>query len=239
MPSTAVHARDVSLRFTSGPETVTALAGVTVPFRHGELAAVMGASGSGKTSLLNVIAGLEVPDEGQVLVGEADLAHLGEDARADVRLNAVGLVFQDDNLLPMLTARENVALPLRARGWTASEAIGEADAWLDRVGLSDLEARRPTEMSGGQRQRVGIARAVAGGRRILLADEPTGALDSATTRDVLGLLRELADDGVCVVVVSHDEVVRRFADRVWVMGDGRLADATAGLDAAPAGAAHA
>lgn len=239
MPSPAIHARDVSLRFASGPEVVTALEGVTVPFLHGELAAVMGASGSGKTSLLNVVAGLEVPDEGQVVVGDADIAALNDDARADVRLHAIGLVFQDDNLLPMLTARENVALPLRARGWAAGEAVAEADAWLSRVGLAGMEARRPAEMSGGQRQRDGIARAVAGGRRILLADEPIGALDSATTRDVLGLLRELADDGVCVVVVSHDAVVRRFADRVWVMGDGRLADATAGLAAASAEAAHA
>ena len=228
MPSLAIDTRGVSLRFTSGPDSVTALEGVTVPFRHGELVAIMGASGSGKTSLLNVVAGLEVPDEGEVRVGEVDLASLDEDARADVRLHEIGLVFQDDNLLPVLTAQENVALPLRARGWSAAEAVGEADAWLARVGLDGMGARRPAEMSGGQRQRVGIARAVAGGRRILLADEPTGALDSATTRDVLGLLRELADDGVCVVVVSHDHVVRDYADRVWRMSDGVLIDSAAG-----------
>ena len=227
MPSLAIDTRGVSLRFTSGPDAVTALEGVTVPFRHGELVAIMGASGSGKTSLLNVVAGLEVPDEGEVRVGEVDLASLDEDARADVRLHEIGLVFQDDNLLPVLTAQENVALPLRARGWSAAEAVGEADAWLARVGLDGMGARRPAEMSGGQRQRVGIARAVAGGRRILLADEPTGALDSATTRDVLGLLRELADDGVCVVVVSHDHVVRDYADRVWRMSDGVLIDSAA------------
>ena len=228
MPSPAIDTRGVSLHFTSGPDSVTALEGVTVLFRHGELVAIMGASGSGKTSLLNVVAGLEVPDEGEVRVGEVDLASLDEDARADVRLHEIGLVFQDDNLLPVLTAQENVALPLRARGWSAAEAVGEADAWLARVGLDGMGARRPAEMSGGQRQRVGIARAVAGGRRILLADEPTGALDSATTRDVLGLLRELADDGVCVVVVSHDHVVRDYADRVWRMSDGVLIDSAAG-----------
>lgn len=115
MPSPAIDTRGVSLRFTSGPDAVTALEGVTVLFRHGELVAIMGASGSGKTSLLNVVAGLEAPDEGQVLIGSTDLASLGENARADVRLQEIGLVFQDDNLLPMLTARENVALPLRAR----------------------------------------------------------------------------------------------------------------------------
>ena len=117
MPSLAIHAQDVCLRFASGPEVVTALDHVTARFEHGDLAAVMGASGSGKTSLLNVVAGLEVPDSGAVWVGDVDLAPLGEDARADVRLNEIGLVFQDDNLLPMLTGRENVALPLRARGW--------------------------------------------------------------------------------------------------------------------------
>ena len=227
MPSLAIDTRGVSLRFTSGPDAVTALEGVTVPFRHGELVAIMGASGSGKTSLLNVVAGLEAPDEGQVLIGSTDLASLSENARADVRLQEIGLVFQDDNLLPMLTARENVALPLRARGWTSTDAVAEADVWLDRVGLAGMEERRPAEMSGGQRQRVGIARAVAGDRRILLADEPTGALDSATTRDVLALLREMADGGVCVVVVSHDDVVRDYADRVWTMRDGVLTDSTA------------
>lgn len=222
MPAPAIDVRGVDLRFSSGPEIVTALDGVTVSFRHGELVAVMGASGSGKTSLLNVIAGLEVPEAGHVLVGEDDLVSLSEDARADVRLHEIGLVFQDDNLLPVLTARENVALPLRARGWTANAAIVEADTWLGRVGLDRMEDRRPDQLSGGQRQRVGIARAVAGGRTILLADEPTGALDSATTRDVLALLRQLADDGVCVVIVSHDNVVRRYADHTWIMSDGRL-----------------
>ncbi|MDO4239685.1 ABC transporter ATP-binding protein [Micrococcus sp.] len=231
MPAPAIDTRGVSLQFTSGPEVVTALAGVTVPFRHGELVAVMGASGSGKTSLLNVIAGLEVPDVGQVLVGEDDLVSLSEDARADLRLHEIGLVFQDDNLLPVLTARENVALPLRARGWAVPAAIAEADMWLGRVGLSGMEDRRPDQLSGGQRQRVGIARAVAGGRTILLADEPTGALDSATTRDVLALLRQLADDGVCVVVVSHDDVVRRYADHTWVMSDGRLQSHADGVHA--------
>lgn len=125
--------------------------GVTVAFRHGEVAAVMGASGSGTTSLLNVVAGLEVSDAGQVFVGDVDLVTLDDDARADLRLHEVGLVFQDDNLLPMLTARENVALPLRARGWTAAAAVEDADAWLERVGLEAMGDRRPAEMSGGQR----------------------------------------------------------------------------------------
>ncbi|MDY6055005.1 ABC transporter ATP-binding protein [Micrococcus sp.] len=226
MSDPAIHVQDVSLRFSSGSEAVTALDGVSVAFGHGEFVAVMGASGSGKTSMLHVIAGLEVPDSGVVRVADADLAGLGANARADVRLHEIGLVFQDDNLLPMLTAQENVALPLRARGWTAAQAAEEADAWLGRVGLAGMEGRRPVELSGGQRQRVGIARAVAGGRRILLADEPTGALDSVTTREILSLLRALADDGVCVVVVTHDDVVRDYADHVWTMSDGRLSGGT-------------
>ena len=151
MPSLAIHAQDVCLRFASGPEVVTALDHVTARFEHGDLAAVMGASGSGKTSLLNVVAGLEVPDSGAVWVGDVDLAPLGEDARADVRLNEIGLVFQDDNLLPMLTGRENVALPLRARGWESAAAVAEADAWLEHVGLAGMTDRRPAELSGGWR----------------------------------------------------------------------------------------
>lgn len=222
MPSHAMTTHGVTLRFRSGSEEVTALEGVSAIFDHGEFIAVMGASGSGKTSLLNVLAGLEVPDCGQVHIAGHELTGLDDDARSDLRLDNIGLVFQDDNLLPMLTARENVALPLRARGWSAGSAAHEVDAWLDRVGLAGLETRRPAQMSGGQRQRVGLARAVAGGRDILLADEPTGALDSATTREVFSLLRGFAGDGVCVVVVSHDPVVRDYATSTWTMIDGHL-----------------
>lgn len=222
MSSPAIATNSLSLLFSSGPEKVVALEDVTVSFSYGEFTAIMGASGSGKTTLLNVIAGLETPDAGAALVDGTDIVGLNDDARADHRLNQIGLVFQDDNLLPMLDARENVALPLRARGWTPGDSVAEADRWLARVGLPGLEERRPSEMSGGQRQRVGIARAVAGDRRILLADEPTGALDSATTREVLALLRGLAEDGVCVVVVSHDSVVRDYADVTCLMRDGRL-----------------
>lgn len=172
--------------------------------------------------MLNCIGGLQEVDSGQVVVDGVDLTTLTEGERADFRLEHIGLVFQDDNLIPVFSALENVTLPLYARGWDPARAEEEGLRWLERVGIGHLAGSRPAEMSGGQRQRVGIARAVAGGREVLLADEPTGALDSATTRDVLALMRELAHEGACIIVVSHDPVVRDYADAVYAMSDGIL-----------------
>lgn len=219
---TAIEMTGASVGFHRAQEEVTALDRVDFIAQRGQFIAIMGASGSGKSTLLNCISGLQELDDGMVLVEGATLTGLSEDQRADLRLSRIGLVFQDDNLIPVFTALENVTLPLFARGWAAADAEAEGKRWLERVGLADLADSLPAEMSGGQRQRVGIARAVAGSRGILLADEPTGALDSVTTREVLGVMRDLALDGVCVVVVSHDPVVRSFADRVYTMVDGTL-----------------
>ena len=219
-----ISLRDVHLTYTSPVETVAALDGVDLDVLAGEFVAVFGTSGSGKTTLLNVIAGLQQPDSGTALVNGRDIAHLREPEQAALRLKEVGVVFQDNNLIPEFTAQENVVLPVRARGMEPSVAALEARGRLAQVGLSGLERRYPSQLSGGQKQRVGIARALAGDRMILLADEPTGALDSETSRAIFGLLRSLADIGICIVLATHDPLVRAEADRILTMTDGRIVE---------------
>jgi ABC-type lipoprotein export system ATPase subunit len=209
-------------RYVTGAETVWAVREASFEAHAGEFVAVFGASGSGKSTLVNLLAGLDVPDDGTVWIGQADVGALDEDARARLRLETVGVVFQDHNLVEEFSAAENVALPLEVRGWTYRDALREAEVHLDRVGLAGLGGRLPSQLSGGQRQRVGIARALAGDRRVLLADEPTGALDSANSRALFELIRALCDDGTLAVVCSHDLMVRRFADTVYEMVDGQV-----------------
>ena len=224
MTEPMISLRDVHLTYTSPVETVAALDGVDLDVLAGEFVAVFGTSGSGKTTLLNVIAGLQQPDSGTALVNGRDIAHLREPEQAALRLKEVGVVFQDNNLIPEFTAQENVVLPVRARGMEPSVAALEARGRLAQVGLSGLERRYPSQLSGGQKQRVGIARALAGDRMILLADEPTGALDSETSRAIFGLLRSLADIGICIVLATHDPLVRAEADRILTMTDGRIVE---------------
>ena len=214
--------RDVDLRFVSEVETVTALDKVNFEVSDGEFVAVSGASGSGKTTLLNVLAGLVEADSGSVTVADYQVHKLSESRRALMRLADVGVVFQDHNLIAEFDAAENVMLPLRARGWSAADAKTQAQASLTQVGLKGLGRRLPAQLSGGQKQRVGIARALVGGRMVLLADEPTGALDSENSVSVFELLREFARDGVAVVVATHDPLIRKYADRLIVMKDGRI-----------------
>ena len=189
---------------------------------RGEFVCVFGASGSGKSTLLNLLAGLDLADSGEIQVGGHNVGVLDESGRAGLRLRTVGVVFQDDNLLEEFTAAENVALPLEALGASRKAAEEEARRQLARVGLSALENRFPHQLSGGQRQRVGIARALTGERAVLLADEPTGSLDSATSREIFALVQELCDGGLLAVVCSHDPLCRGFADTVYEMKDGRL-----------------
>lgn len=191
----------------------------------GEFVCVFGASGSGKSTLLNLLAGLDLPDSGEIQVGGYDVGRLDESGRARLRLRTVGVVFQDHNLLEEFTAVENVALPLEAAGMSPAAAETAARQQLARVGLDGLESRFPHQLSGGQRQRVGIARALTGDRAVLLADEPTGALDSGASTDLFALIRKLCDDGLLAVVCSHDPLCRSFADTVYEMRDGRLAAA--------------
>jgi putative ABC transport system ATP-binding protein len=216
--------RGVSRVHGEGETEVHALRGVSFVAYAGELVAVMGPSGSGKSTLLTLAGGLDTPTSGEVLIEARDLAPLGQRGRAQLRRTSVGYVFQDFNLIPALTAVENVALPLELDGVTARTARTAARAALAQVGIDDLGDRFPDEMSGGQQQRVAIARAVVGERRLILADEPTGALDTDTGEQILRLLRSRCDDGAAGVLVTHEARHAAWADRVVFLRDGVVVD---------------
>ncbi|OYN92086.1 ABC transporter ATP-binding protein [Parenemella sanctibonifatiensis] len=189
----------------------------------GEMVCLMGPSGSGKSTLLNLISGIDVPDDGCVMVDDLQVNKLGEEARAKFRLEHVAAVFQDDNLIAEFRAVENVELPLLARGVSRGEARERSVAAMAEVGIAELEQRWPGQMSGGQRQRVGIARALAGALPVLVADEPTGALDTENSDALFLNLAGLAHDhGMCVVVATHDQAATKVADRVLTIRDGRI-----------------
>jgi putative ABC transport system ATP-binding protein len=219
--------RDVSKSYGSGVAEVRALDHVDLAVDRGELLAIMGPSGSGKSTLLTIAGSLEEPTSGDVLVGGESLTTMSRRDRARLRRRAVGYVFQEFNLLAGLTAAENVALPLELDGTPARAARKVALAALDDLGLTDRADRYPDDLSGGERQRVAIARAVVGDRRLLLADEPTGALDSANGEGVMRLLRAACRRGVAGVVVTHEAQLASWADRVVFLRDGRVVDQTA------------
>jgi putative ABC transport system ATP-binding protein len=208
----------------SGATAVHALRGVSLAVEAGELVAVMGPSGSGKSTLLNVAGGLDTVTTGAVRVEGVDLASLSRAGLAAVRRRSAGYVFQDLNLIPTLTAAENVALPLELDGRRRVRAL--ALTALEEVGVAELANRYPDEMSGGQQQRVAIARALVGERRLVLADEPTGALDSETGEAVLTLLRRRVDQGCAGVLVTHESRHAAWADRVIFLRDGVIVDST-------------
>ena len=193
----------------------------------GAMVAVMGPSGSGKSTLLTIAGSLEEPTSGEVLVGGTALSRMSRNAKARLRRRAVGYVFQDFNLLPGLTAAENVALPLELDGMSARTARAAGLRALEGLGLGERASRFPDQLSGGERQRVAIARAVVGDRRLLLADEPSGALDSVNAEEVMRLLHEACKRGVAAVVVTHDAQLASWADRVVFLRDGRAVDQTA------------
>ncbi len=226
--STAPHVvlTDVTRVHGSGETAVTALAGVSLEIHPGELVAVMGPSGSGKSTLLNVAGGLDRPTSGTVSIGGDTLTDLGPRDLAKLRRRRMGFVFQDYNLIPSLTAAENVALPLELDGTRARQARRQARHTLDLMGLMDLSDRYPDQMSGGQQQRVAIARALVGSRRFVLADEPTGALDSHTGEEVLRVLRDRCDEGVAGLLVTHEARHAAWADRVVFLRDGVVVDTT-------------
>ncbi|MEH0840841.1 ABC transporter ATP-binding protein [Micromonospora sp. CPCC 205711] len=221
--------RDVHRTHGSGPAAVHALRGVSLTVHPGELVAVMGPSGSGKSTLLTLAGGLDRPTAGEVLVEGEPLGSLDRRGLARLRRRRIGYVFQDLNLLGSLTAAENVALPLELDGVRVRPARRAALAALDEVGLTGLGGRFPDQMSGGQQQRVAIARALVGERRLVLADEPTGALDSQTGEAVLHLLRRRVDAGAAGVLVTHEARHAGWADRVVFLRDGVMVDSTAPL----------
>jgi putative ABC transport system ATP-binding protein len=225
--SAAIELRQVSKVYGSGPTEVHALREVDLSVRAGELVAVMGPSGSGKSTLLTIAGTLEEPSSGDVFIAGHELAGMSANDRARLRRRSIGYVFQDFNLLAGLTAVENVALPLELDGTKVKAARAAAMDVLAKLGLTERATRYPDELSGGESQRVAIARAVVGDRRLLLADEPTGALDSLTAETVMRMLRLASHDGVAGVVVTHDAQMASWADRVVFLRDGRLVDQTA------------
>jgi putative ABC transport system ATP-binding protein len=208
--------------YGAGATEVRAVDDVTLAVEPGEMVAVMGPSGCGKSTLLALAGGLEDASTGAVRVGGADLGPMRARDRAAVRRRTVGYVFQDLNLLGELTAAENVALPLELDGTSTAAARRVALAAMERLAVADLADRYPDELSGGQQQRVAICRAIAGDRRVILADEPTGALDSARGEEVVALLRTLAHEGAAVLLVTHNAQHAAVADRVLFMRDGAV-----------------
>ena len=227
----ALELRQVSKVYGEGATAVHALRAVDLSVAAGELVAIMGPSGSGKSSLLTIAGSLEEASSGEVVVGGTSLQGMGRPEKARLRRRAIGFVFQDFNLLSGLTAAENVAMPLELDGTSAGDARTVALAALDELGLADRAGHYPDDLSGGERQRVAIARAIVGERRLVLADEPTGALDSVNGESVMRLLREVTRRGAAAVVVTHEAQLASWADRVVFLRDGRLVDQTA----APAG----
>ncbi|HWC22914.1 MAG TPA: ABC transporter ATP-binding protein [Flexivirga sp.] len=210
----------------TGETAVHALRGVSLTVNAGELVAVMGPSGSGKSTLLNIAGGLDAPTAGRVSVDGADLATLSRAGLDRVRRRTMGFVFQDLNLIPSLTAIENVSLPLELDGVSVRKSRTAARDALGKVGILDLADRFPEQLSGGQQQRAAIARALVGDRRLVLADEPTGALDSTTGEAVLRTLRDQCDDGAAGLLVTHESRHAAWADRVIFLRDGVVVDTT-------------
>jgi putative ABC transport system ATP-binding protein len=222
--------RNVTKVFGGGHLRVDAVTDVSLAVSAGELVAVMGPSGSGKTTLLSIAGGLDRPTSGEVLVEGVDLGSFGAADLARVRRRAIGYVFQQMNLVDGLTAIENASLPLELDGRHRREARAAAADALALVGIAELADRFPDELSGGEQQRVAIARAIVGERRLLLADEPTGALDSVTGEAVLGLLRTHCERGGAGVLVTHDARFAAWADRIVFLRDGRIVDETESAD---------
>lgn len=222
-PEAVLETRDARKVFGEGEATVEALKGVDLAVRKGEMLAIMGRSGSGKSTLLTLLGGVDTPSSGEVLLDGENLANLTDDERTLVRRRKIGFIFQSFNLLPILTAQENVALPMELDGVSSREAQARALETLEMVGMGKRKDHVPSKMSGGEQQRVAIARALAIKPAILLADEPTGNLDSANGQRVTTLLRRLVDEhGQTIVMVTHDPLVAAAADRIVHLSDGQV-----------------
>jgi putative ABC transport system ATP-binding protein len=233
----AISVRNLTKDYGTGEAAVRALDGVTLDVRPGEVVLLMGPSGSGKTTLLSVMGCILRPTSGEVRINGRDVTCLGEDALPQVRLENIGFIFQGFNLFPTLTAGENLELSLDLKGIRGAVARRRAAELLAQVSLAEKYRSYPADLSGGQKQRVAIARALAGDPRIILADEPTAALDSSSGRLVIEMLRDLAKQhGRAVVIVTHDNRVLQFADRILHIADGKLAEHEVAAAAAFAGA---
>ena len=217
-----IELRDVYKIYRMGTETVHALDGVNLTIDEGEFVAIVGQSGSGKSTAMNIIGCLDVPTSGTSHLGGVDVSTMEDDQQAEIRNKMLGFIFQQYNLIPKLNVLENVELPLLYAGIPAGERRRRALRSLERVGLSDKCKNLPSQLSGGQQQRVSIARALAGDPSVILADEPTGALDSRTGREVLAFLRKLNQEGDTVVLITHDNSIAVQAKRIVRLQDGRI-----------------
>lgn len=217
-----VDIRDMYKIYTMGDNEVRALDGVNLKIRPHEFVSIIGPSGSGKSTLMNMIGCLDTPTSGEYYIDGNEAASLDDDEQAFVRNKKIGFIFQQYNLLPKLTVEENVELPLIYAGYEASERKAMTRTALERVGLYDRRLHKPTELSGGQQQRTSIARALAARPPMILADEPTGALDSKTGAEVLGMLKELHEEGKTVVLITHDNTIAHAAQRIVRIMDGKI-----------------
>lgn len=222
--SVLLECRDVYKTYQNGKFEVPALKDINLEVQEGEYVAIMGPSGSGKTTLMNIIGCLDVLTSGTCLLDGENLANLTSNQMAGVRNRVLGFVFQQADLLPGLTALENVALPLLYRGVKKRERLEKAAEMLDKVGLSDRMSFRPNQLSGGQRQRVAIARAMVGKPKLLLADEPTGALDSKSGKQIMALFRQLNDEGITIIMITHAQEIANEANRICYIFDGMLTE---------------
>lgn len=213
---------DIDKHYIMGESKLHALCKVNLEVRKGEFLAVMGPSGSGKSTLMNIIGLLDYPDSGEYFLGNTEASSLDDNVRSDLRNKTIGFIFQNFNLLPRATALRNVMLPLSYRSIVNTDRISQAEKALGTVGLENRLLHRPTQLSGGERQRVAIARALVGQPSVILADEPTGNLDSQTGADILKLLIDLVESGQTVIMVTHDAQLARHAHRIVNMKDGML-----------------
>lgn len=222
MAEPLIELKDIYKIYQLGGEEVRASDGVTLTICRGEFVAIVGKSGSGKSTLMNIIGALDVPSSGSYYLGGEDVGNMGDYQLAKVRNKMIGFIFQQYNLLPKLNLLENVELPLLYSGISADERKQKAMESLKRVGLEEKWRNFPNQLSGGQQQRVSIARALAGNPSLILADEPTGALDSKTSRDVLDFLKQLNEEGNTIVIITHDSAIAMEAERVVRVHDGKI-----------------
>jgi putative ABC transport system ATP-binding protein len=222
MMATLIEANNLVKLYQMGDETVHALDGVSFSVPRGDYCAIVGPSGSGKSTMMNILGGLDTPTSGRIVIDGADIAELSDEQLAGFRNKTIGFIFQSFNLLPRLSALENVELPMIYGGVLPKERRERAADLLHRVGLGERMGHRPTQLSGGQQQRVAIARALAGRPALVLADEPTGALDTSTGKEILALFSQLNSEGATIVIVTHDHEVAAATRRTIEMRDGHI-----------------